>query len=49
METIRILGILEGFKGYILRLYGDNGKEHGNYYNILGYIGIIEDKMETTV
>ena len=34
--------------GYILGLYRDNGKEHGNYYSILGlhreyqgYIGSI--------
>ena len=40
----------------ISRLYGgyigDNGKENGNYYNILGlymgYIGIMEKEMETT-
>ena len=27
---------------------GNNGKENGNYYNILGFIwGIMEKKMET--
>ena len=32
--------------GYI----GDNGKENGNYYSILGFIlGIMEKKMETTI
>ena len=30
-----------GIIGYILGLYRDNGKEHGNYYNLMGYIGII--------
>ena len=39
-------------------LYWDNGKENGNYYNglyrvyiglIWGYIGIMEDIMETTM
>ena len=29
-------------------LYRDNGKEDGDYYSILGYIGIMENKMETT-
>ena len=29
----------------ILGLYRDNGKENGNYYR--GYIGIMENKMET--
>ena len=29
---------------------GDNGKEHGNHYSILGFIwGIMEQKMETTI
>ena len=32
-------------------LYGDNGKEHGNYYNMLGLywgnIGIMENTTET--
>ena len=46
--------------GVILRLYWDNGKEHGNYrdyrgyiginYGLYwGYIGIMEKKMETTI
>ena len=30
-------------------LHWDNGKEHGNYYSILGYIGVMEKKMETTI
>ena len=37
----------------ILGLYGDNGKENGNYYLglrvILGCIRIMEKKMETTI
>ena len=36
----------------MLGFYRDNGKENGNYYYILGYIlgyiGIMEKKMETT-
>ena len=28
-------------QGVILRLYGDNGKENGNYMDFRGYIGII--------
>ena len=36
METIGIIGSIKGFKGYILGLYGDNGKENGSYYSILG-------------
>ena len=32
-------------------LYKNNGQEHGNYYNgfYRGYIGIMENKMETTI
>ena len=31
-------------------MYWDNGKEHGNYYSILGLcIGITEKKMETII
>ena len=42
----------------MLGLYGDNGKEHGNYYVIKrvyfrgyvgGYTGIMEKKMETII
>ena len=29
----------------LLGLYRDNGKEHGSYYSIWGYIGIIEKKL----
>ena len=32
--TMGYIGII----GYILGLYGDNGKENGNYYIIIGYI-----------
>ena len=36
--------------GYVLGLYGDNGKENGNCYNtigyILGYMGIMERKWK---
>ena len=39
--------------GVILGLYRDNGQENGNYYIIeglyRGYIGIIENKMETNI
>ena len=29
---------------------GNNGKENGNYYSILGFVwGIMEKKMETTL
>ena len=34
-KTIGILGSIKGFKGYILGLYGDNGKENESYYSIL--------------
>ena len=27
----------------------DNGKENGDHYNILGFIGIMENKMEATI
>ena len=30
----------------MLGLYWDNGKENGNYW---GYIGIMENEMETTI
>ena len=31
-------------------MLGNNGKENGNYYSILGFIlGIMEKKMETTI
>ena len=34
-------------------LYWDNGKENGNYYIMIGYIrgyiGIMEENMETTI
>ena len=33
METIGIIGFILGI---ILGIYWDNGKEHGNYYGILG-------------
>ena len=36
METT-MMGYV-GIIGYILGLYGDNGKESGNYYSIKGYI-----------
>ena len=30
--------------------YRDDGKEHGNYYTVyLGYIGIMEKNLETTI
>ena len=40
METTGIIGFLYGYNGvYIGVLYWDNGKENGNYYNIIGYSG----------
>ena len=36
METT-FMGYI-GIIGVILGLYGDNGKEHGNYHNVVGYI-----------
>ena len=33
-----ILGLYWGFFGVILGLYRDNGKENGNYWNIIRYI-----------
>ena len=42
--------------GYILGFYRANGKENGNYYTIivyilglLGYVGLMDKKMETTI
>ena len=37
METTGSIGVI----GYILGLHWDNGKENGNYYSILGYIGVM--------
>ena len=28
-------------------LYGINGKENGNYYSKLGFMGLMKKKMET--
>ena len=28
---------------------GDNGKDNGNYYSILGLCGLMENRMETTI
>ena len=44
METTIILG-LYGFQGVI----GNNGKSNGNYYNIGGYMGIKDKRMEATI
>ena len=37
--------------GYFGELYKNNGQEHGNCYNgfYRGYIGIVENKMETAI
>ena len=32
---------LKGYIGNILGLYGDNGKENGNYYITIGYISTV--------
>ena len=41
------------FSGYVGDIYGNNGKENGNYHILLGlywrYIGIVKKKMETTI
>ena len=35
---------------YHIGLYGDNGKENGNYYKVYcGFMGILEKKLETTM
>ena len=33
----------------IMGLYRDNGKENGNYYIIMGFIGIMKKRRETTI
>ena len=35
---IVILGLYWDYIGVILGLYGDYGKENGNYYSITGYV-----------
>ena len=41
---------MEGYLGNLIRLYGDNGKENGNYCIVYwGYRGIMEKNMETTI
>ena len=38
------------YRGHILGLYRDNGKESGNYYSISRlYTRIMEKEMETTI
>ena len=32
-----------------LGLYGDNGKENGNHRDYRVYLGIMDNKMETTI
>ena len=39
----------DSFQKCILGLYGENGKENGNYYSISGLYGIMEKKIETTI
>ena len=49
--------VQDGYIGDILGLYGDNGKQNGNFYRynmvIQGiywdYMGIMENKMETSI
>ena len=37
METLGPLkGLYRDYVGFILGYYWENGKEHGNYYSILG-------------
>ena len=38
METTGIIMGFIGIRRYLLGLCRDNGKENGNYYNIIGYI-----------
>ena len=47
---IEIIEMETTIMGYI-RVYKNNGKGNGNYYNGLykRYIGIMENKMETTI
>ena len=56
IATIGLMwGLYGGYMGVTWELYGDTGKENGNYYNrvnvgvIWGYMGIMEKKMETTI
>ena len=41
METIGVIGVIQGLQGHILGLCGDNGKEHGNYRGDRGNIRVI--------
>ena len=39
METVQIIGtIYMGSIGVILGLYGDHGKENGNYYDVFSSV-----------
>ena len=40
METIGIVGYILGYINAIWGLYGDNGKEHGNYRDCRVHIGV---------
>ena len=39
--TVRNQGYIRAILGLYSGLYGDNGKENGNFYSIMGYIGKI--------
>ena len=45
----RDIGLYRGYMGivvgYILGFYGDNGKENGNCYSILGYIRLYRKSL----
>ena len=44
MQTMRMMLLMP-----TMVLYRENGKEHRNYYSTVGYIGIMEKKMETAI
>ena len=41
MENGTGAGVIMGYIGDMLGLYRENGKYNGNYYNTIGYIGVI--------
>ena len=56
LQVAAVSALVFCIQGLCVILVGDNGKENGNYYIIIGYIlglywgyiGIMEKKMETT-
>ena len=45
MQTVMMMLLMPT----MISLCRDNGKENRNCYSIVGYIGIMEKKMETTI